>query len=215
MHISLSRSLSLDTAEREVFEQSLRTAIETTGIDSFYVSASSLRWVPNYTRSRWFLVLNLHRPKQDELNRLLAACNQVATSYGYPGLYTGSAELRVDAKGLVAPPAPGEAGDMPDGETLDIDPTALELTSASTDDVIGSLTKSDPFHISIAWTLSDPAHWASATNADKAATDGDLGKLRVPVNAIKAKVGNTIHHISLEKDRREVEKRTARRWMGA
>lgn len=151
----------------------------------------------------------MNRPDNDGLNRLLAACNKTATAHSYPGLYTGTTVTGPNTKGLEAPPAPGEDVD----EALDIDSATLESGSRDCTGPLGN--KLDPFHISIGWTLSDPARWLSTPIKEETTTSAELKMLRILVTAVKAKIGNTIHHISLENDRGEVDKRSGRRWVGA
>ena len=196
LHISLSRSLSLDTSERDSFPDSLRAAIEKSGIMPFSIIPVSFRWVPNYPRTRWFLVIQLEKPTGDELTRLLKTCNSVANAFGLPGLYvSGAGKTSHDH---AAPPAPGEDAE----EAIDM----------------GTDTKTaNPFHISIGWTLAEPNTAMSVTddNKDNKNALNELYKLRVPVNAVKAKVGNMIIHIPLEKHAREYDEDKGRkRWLG-
>ena len=123
-------------------------------------------------------------------------CNSVANAFGLPGLYVGGAEKA--SHDHTAPPAPGEDAE----EAIDIG-TDAEVA--------------DPFHISIGWTLAEPSNALSVTDdseENKHALE-ELHKLRVPVNGVKAKVGNMITHIPLEKDARQYDEDKGRkRWLG-
>lgn len=100
LHISLSRPLALKTANKDTFLANLTTAITTTGVRGFSASSNKLTWHPNEDRTRWFLVLSLERPENDELRNLLRVCNKLAGEYGQPLLYQTSArkgkEVEVD-----------------------------------------------------------------------------------------------------------------------
>jgi hypothetical protein len=56
------------------------------------VQITGLDWVANHDRSRFFLVLRLGRPENDELNVLLSACNAVARQFGLATLYEDAEE---------------------------------------------------------------------------------------------------------------------------
>ena len=208
LHVSLSRSLSLDTSQRDSFPDSLRAAIENSGVKPFLIAPSSLRWVPNYPRTRWFLVIQLERPKRDELNQLLRICNGVASSFDLPGLYIKGVEKTSSDRS--APPAPGEDAD----EALDIGESNKTEDAGST---VAEAEVADPFHISIGWTLWEPSTSTSVTDDGKDSKDAleEMHKLRVPVTAVKAKVGNMTIHIPLEKDLRQYgEDKGRKRWLG-
>jgi len=87
LHISLSRPLVLRTEQREAFLDQLQTSISSTGVQGFATKPALLRWHPNESKTRWFLVLGLSKSENEELPRLLAACNSVAERFGHPSLY--------------------------------------------------------------------------------------------------------------------------------
>ena len=152
-------------------------------------------------------MLQLERPEHDELNQLLRACNSVARAFGRGELYTGRAIGDIRA----GPLAPGE--DVMD--SVDI------RTPISPNEPRGNeALQNDPFHISIAWSLSEPQRQGIdvplfANNMDKIQLQKDLQKLRVPIDAVKAKVGNTITGISLQsKASWQQETRGRERWLG-
>ncbi|ETI25840.1 hypothetical protein G647_02617 [Cladophialophora carrionii CBS 160.54] len=127
LHISLSAPLVLKTEQKESFQGSINAALDSSHIKPFTVTATRLDWVANHDRSRFFLVLRLSKPEDDELNKLLSICNATAVRFGLSQLYNDIAET--DQGGAVQP---------------------RSRTPVSTTD------KSDAFHISIAWTLQDP-----------------------------------------------------------
>lgn len=62
----------------------------------FEIGICGWKWVANWEGTRWFLVLKVARPKGDELNRLLGACNEAAGGFGLGKLYTGRGQLEGD-----------------------------------------------------------------------------------------------------------------------
>ncbi|CZT17819.1 uncharacterized protein RCC_03655 [Ramularia collo-cygni] len=96
LHISLSRPLTLKTAQKDKFLADLKTAISTTGVRGFAVTPNKLTWHPNEDGTRWFLVLSLIRPENNELQKLLDVCNKLAGEAGQPLLYQGSKSREVD-----------------------------------------------------------------------------------------------------------------------
>lgn len=90
LHISLSRPLTLKTANKDTFLINLTSAITTSKLHAFTVSPATLVWHSNEDSTRWFLVLSLQRPHHDELRSLLAICNQLAKDFEQPLLYEGA-----------------------------------------------------------------------------------------------------------------------------
>ena len=127
LHISLSAPLFLRTEHKNLFQTMLDSKMSNSQIKSFEVEVTSLDWVANHDRSRYFLVLRLSRPQNDELNRLLSICNETTHHFGLPQLYENDH----------TPP-------------LDLQSRPDTKAQQNTND------KSDAFHISIAWTLHEP-----------------------------------------------------------
>ncbi|OCK77080.1 hypothetical protein K432DRAFT_359258 [Lepidopterella palustris CBS 459.81] len=94
LHISISRPLILRAPQRDPFLATLSTYLRKSAVRPFEIVFTTLKWVPNFERTRWFLVLGIARPTNDELNRLLQACNQAAEVFGLPRLYTGDGDTR-------------------------------------------------------------------------------------------------------------------------
>ncbi|KIX98726.1 uncharacterized protein Z520_05187 [Fonsecaea multimorphosa CBS 102226] len=127
LHISLSAPLVLKTEQREQFQSCLESKLKQGRIKPFTVQVSGLDWVANHDKTRFFLVLKLMKPGDDELNRLLSICNAAARQFDLPRLY----EERCD--------------------------TPTRNRSQSSRKIMREMTdKSDAFHISIAWTLDEP-----------------------------------------------------------
>ncbi|KIW92037.1 uncharacterized protein Z519_07019 [Cladophialophora bantiana CBS 173.52] len=127
LHISLSAPLVLKTEQRDQFQTSLESKLSQARIRPFTVEVLGLDWVANHVKTRFFLVLRLVKPENDELNRLLSICNATARQFGLPCLYADSRD------------------------------TPTSLLSHSKRKTVPEMTdKSDAFHISIAWTLHEP-----------------------------------------------------------
>jgi hypothetical protein len=127
LHISLSAPLVLKTEQKQPFQDSIKARLDSTHIEPFTVAARRLDWVANHDRSRFFLVLKLSKPENDELNKLLSICNATAAQFDLSQLYDDVAAID-----------PGSA----------VRPRSKTLEKV--------IDKSDAFHISIAWTLEDP-----------------------------------------------------------
>lgn len=87
LHISLSRPLVLKSVDRDGFLAAIRAAIASSGARKCVLRPSALRWHPNETRTRWFLVLQLEDSLTDDLGELLRLCNEVARMSGQSELY--------------------------------------------------------------------------------------------------------------------------------
>jgi hypothetical protein len=177
LHISLSRTLQIPTEDREDFVNTLRSCLRKAAVGSFRFKFSSLKWVPNYERNRWFLVLSIEKPAQNELNALLNACNNAAEKCGRPGLYVGG---RGDG------PMDDDAGH--EGSKR----RKSEQSEGEHNDY------SDRFHITIAWNLEEPdPEWTSLIKTI------DVSKYiqspQASFDAVKVRVGNVVHNIALER----------------
>ncbi|KAF2281195.1 uncharacterized protein EI97DRAFT_367191 [Westerdykella ornata] len=189
LHISLSRTLHIKTDDREAFLETLRGRIRKSSVHPFEIRFANLKWVPNYERNRWFLLLGIEKPPGDELNRLLEACNAACSDYRYPELYVGG------------------KGDGPMEDDINEDGSrAKRRRMSSTTKPNGSKEASVPmstdrseyFHISIAWNLVEPAPEYVELVRDIAIAE----TVQVPpisFTAVKARIGNTVHNIRLGK----------------
>jgi U6 snRNA phosphodiesterase len=86
LHISLSRPLTLKTAQKSAFSSRLTSAIAEHSLKSFSIRPKELAWHPNESKTRWFLVIRLE--ESTELTTLLDICNSVAKEFDQPLLYT-------------------------------------------------------------------------------------------------------------------------------
>ncbi|KAJ6257834.1 U6 snRNA phosphodiesterase [Drechslerella dactyloides] len=91
LHISMSRPIVLRTDQRDQFIASLERGLNKAGVEPFDAHFTSLDWVPNQDRTRWFWVMRASsgykKQKQSPLTNLLAMCNSVVKHHGQPGLY--------------------------------------------------------------------------------------------------------------------------------
>ncbi|KAK4935052.1 poly(U)-specific 3'-to-5' RNA exonuclease [Elasticomyces elasticus] len=95
LHISLSAPLVLQTDQREAFEEDISTRIARSRLKAFTVHVTGLDWVANHDKTRFFLVLKLGKPANNELNKFLSACNATAKQFELPMLYTDESTLSV------------------------------------------------------------------------------------------------------------------------
>ena len=95
LHISLSRPLSLSTAEKDEFRNQLAETIRASGVHSFAVSPRDLAWYKSPDSDRTFLVVRVETASKahetdganPELLHLLRRCNAVAERFKQPCLY--------------------------------------------------------------------------------------------------------------------------------
>jgi hypothetical protein len=135
--------------------------------------------VPNFEKTRWFLVLSLGRPGGDSLNKLLQTCNGTAQEFGQPLLYAKSVgKNEVSKKGK---------------ESITSNPAIQDL--------------SDSFHISLAWTLEKPSARVLENTRDICANVlfENLKDCSFMVDEIKAKIGNIVTSIQLHSKLAEKE----------
>jgi hypothetical protein len=179
LHVSLSRTLQIKTEDRNEFLETLRSCLRKAAVRSFHLKFHNLKWVSNSERNRWFLVLGIEKPTENELNRLLSACNQATCKCGHPALYTGS------------------QGDGPmEDNTVRDDSKKRKIKAVEEDED----DRSDRFHISIAWNLEEPdSEWTSIIKTL------DVGKYlnthEAIISTVKARIGNVVHKIDLSAGR--------------
>jgi hypothetical protein len=174
--------LQIRTDHRDELIDTLGSSLKRAAVRPFNIQFESLKWVSNFQRNRWFLVLGITRPAQDELNKLLRACNNAVETCGHPALYTGG------------------RGDGPMGDNEPQEPTTKRRRSTQhaeyQDNASGAIDRTEDFHISIAWNLEepDPAWVALLKHID---VNKHIQAPEAPFDTIKAKVGNVVHSIDL------------------
>lgn len=92
LHISLSRPLSLRTANKDDFLDKVTKSIRSSGTGAFVVRPGGLAWYRSPDSDRMFLVLHVVAgagtgSTNPQLMRLLTRCNTVSTSFNQPALY--------------------------------------------------------------------------------------------------------------------------------
>ena len=150
----------------------------------FNVAISSLDWVPNFEKTRWFLVLRLQQPPLNELNKLLHISNKVVQQYEQPTLYATPREVvrssaKTKSKG---------SQDARRGSESKIDWSDMQEFS-------------DAFHVSIAWKLEPPSVELLATTKSMVIDRfEDIKKISFKVEEMKAKVGNSVTNFPLPRN---------------
>lgn len=183
LHISLSRTLQVKTDQREPFLEVLTSSLRKAAVRPFNVRFTRLKWVSNYQRNRWFLVLGIEKPAQDELNRLLNACNDAAEQCGHPPLYVGG---RGD--GPMEDDDPAEANSKR--------PKSMQNDTAAADSK-PNIDRSENYHVSIAWNLEEPVpEWrALAQDVD---VSSFIQSPQTAFEVVKARIGNVVNAVGLD-----------------
>jgi hypothetical protein len=175
--------LQVKTEDREAFLETLTSVLRSTAVHPFHIRFSTLRWVPNFERNRWFLVLGLEKPAHNELNRLLTACNEAAEKCGHPSLYIG---------GIGDGPMDANSSTIHTKKRR----TSLQQYSEGKDAKFASVDRTDNFHVSIAWNLVEPApEWLTLVRNLKVADYAGL--TMTSFDTVKAKIGNVVNNIEL------------------
>jgi len=177
LHVSLSRTLQIRTEDRDDFLETLRASLRRAAVPAFSFKFQNLKWVPNFERNRWFLVLGIEKPAQNELNRLLNACNDATRRCGHSGLYIGG------------------QGDGPmEDNTADHGPKRRKSQHINGEDV----DRSDRFHVSIAWNLEEPGP-DLISQVQRIDVSQHIKPPQAIFDVVKARIGNVVHNIDLRK----------------
>ncbi|KNG82277.1 hypothetical protein ANOM_010105 [Aspergillus nomiae NRRL 13137] len=168
LHISLSRPVVLRTEQRQSFLEIFQSAIQDSNIRAFNVTTEGLHCVSNYEKTRWFYVLRVKTPENDALNRLLKLSNRSLALFSQPSLYEASPHI-LNADADSSTPMQWQQGDSTD--------------------------YSHCFHISLAWSLTEP----SPDERDEIAKIElrGLRELSVCFDCVKVKIGNNITSMPL------------------
>lgn len=144
---------------------------------------SSLDWVPNFEKSRWFLVLRINAPGTNGLNKLLHVSNKVVQEHGQPPLYTRAADEKISSR-----------------ESELVRSSSTPVRGEPRVEWHGMQDASDAFHISIAWALEPPSNqMLDATRSLAMDQFEEVKKALLKVEDIKAKVGNVVTSIRLHR----------------
>ncbi|KAL1895583.1 poly(U)-specific 3'-to-5' RNA exonuclease [Ceratocystis pirilliformis] len=185
LHISLSRPIVFNTAQKDRFLDAITADIQASRMlpvlaltqlyaPSFMVSPYRLYWYTSPDSARTFLVLSVssrrpasNEPSNTQLTALLSRCNSTVQSFGQPALYA-----------------------LKDQESAKIDTEANTSGTASVD--------SSAFHVSIAWMFDVPSQEVKQKSC--AFFDNGFSEVKdwkLDVGSVKAKIGNIITTISL------------------
>jgi U6 snRNA phosphodiesterase len=171
LHISLSRPLTLTTANKDAFLERLDSAIRSHPVSGFSAAPGGLAWYKSPDSERLFLIVRVvtspsHARSQSgsgsqapgapnpELTALLRRCNTVAALFDQPRLYQKNVE------------------DMNVGAA---------------------------FHVSVAWTFDVPSTQDSLRSLSvfKEVRFKDMPAWEIAVSGVKVKIGNVVHHVPL------------------
>ncbi|KAI4122288.1 MAG: hypothetical protein LQ347_006553 [Umbilicaria vellea] len=190
LHISLSRPITLLTDHRQPFAELLEQTISRSSTRPFVVSVKGVDWIGNLEKTRWFLILRIDKPDNDGLGKLLQVTNQAVERSGQPPLYSTSQSQSpntIRARGAARTNRSARSGRA---HVLQGLRQSRNPGLATNDEDLSS-----HFHISIGWILEPPS--TDLVERTKSTSLEKIMTLRIPVNAIKIKIGNTITLISL------------------
>ncbi|ETS81992.1 hypothetical protein PFICI_06994 [Pestalotiopsis fici W106-1] len=186
LHISLSRPLSLPTARKDDFLERVRDAVSRSGVRAFELAPDGLEWHRTHESARSFLVLRVR------------SCSSTATSLSTSTLGENNARENADKT---------RQKNMELGTLLrhcnmlckSFDQPEL-YAFKPTEDQGPARDVGDAFHVSVAWSFSEPTNELKRVTQDVFQTiqhGKAMKELRIRVDGIKAKIGNTITHLPL------------------
>lgn len=180
LHVSLSRPFVLQTADKDAFLGELVRAVGSCGVGAFALRADGLGWFRSAEGGRSFLVLRVRSAgrgaRNPELARLLGRCNDAVAAYGQPRLYARSG---------------GGQGGGPD----------IESGGGGVESADGKDSVDEAFHVSIAWSFTEPTEEVQERTAAVFARDefqrGIVDGITIPVDGVKVKIGNVVTNVPL------------------
>ncbi|KAL2757042.1 hypothetical protein ACRALDRAFT_1081055 [Sodiomyces alcalophilus JCM 7366] len=214
LHISLSRPLALTTATKDSFLDRLKSSLRSFSPLAFPSASPVATRTAKPSRSCSFAVsptsLAFHRsPDSDRTFLVLRVASNITNTYTSTD---PEASTKADPDASADPPTPpiGSNPHLRDllrrcnalastygHPTLYVphNPDASPLSPPDPD----ALRADEAFHISIAWTFAPPPDEESCRTHRllKEPPFSDIRSWRIPVTAVKAKIGNVITHIPL------------------
>lgn len=218
LHVSLSRPFVLRTHERDAFLADLTREVQHAGAAAaaaaattaaFTLRVDGLGWFRSPDAARSFLVLRVRSSaasnssssskgrRNPELAALLARCNACVGARGQPVLYAPRRQASsLGSQGRQARGDDNDDGGGGGGGGGDDDDGVVEVDE-------------EAFHVSIAWSFLEPTEDLRARTAAVFARDefqrglvgtgcdGDGHGIRIPVDGVKAKIGNVVTNIVL------------------
>ncbi|KAF7953590.1 uncharacterized protein EAE97_000989 [Botrytis byssoidea] len=186
LHVSLSRSIGFSREVKDTFLTAFEQVIKSSGVRPFEMAFSGLAWVPNYEKTRWFLVLRVNTPESNALNKLLHVSNKVVEEFGQPPLYANSRTI-VNGQQVAKGAHHSQHGKSFRGKTQQKKDVFDDMADLS-----------DAFHISIAWTLLPPdQELIEATERLTAKELMKVKQIQVKTEEVKAKIGNVVTNVPL------------------
>jgi len=171
----------LTTDEKSAFADIFEDAIQKEHFAAIRIIPGRLDWVSNHEHTRWFLVLRLQKPEDNSLNRLLHISNQSLAIFDQPPLYANIPTINIIDKSVQHVPRPrsdyrhGRASKGPR-------PSKNDLQDYS-----------DCFHISLAWSLSQPSRTDNQILQTLEVTQ--LKDIKTTFESVKVKIGNHVSNM--------------------
>lgn len=131
----------------------------------------------NFENTRWFLVLQINKPQNNDLNRLLRISNQSLAVFEQPPLYDTPEQTPDREKSRNRGRGSSRGGPI------------REPVAAKPED------RSECFHISIAWSLKKPS--AEENERIRNIDLNGLRNIEILFDSVKVKIGNSVHKFPL------------------
>jgi U6 snRNA phosphodiesterase len=148
---------------------------------SIRIIPGRLDWVSNHEHTRWFLVLRLQKPEDNSLNRLLHISNQSLAIFDQPPLYANIPTMNIIDKSVQHVPRP--RSDYRHGRA----------SKGPRPSKNGLQDYSDCFHISLAWSLSQPSR--TDTQILQTLEVTQLKDIKTTFESVKVKIGNHVSNM--------------------
>ncbi|KAI1774766.1 hypothetical protein F4818DRAFT_418867 [Hypoxylon cercidicola] len=204
LHVSLSRPLVLSTAQKDGFLEQLVGRIGSCGVGAFDLVPRGLEWHRTSESGRSFLVLRVGSasvkasctPDHSPDPTPAASVEDVGHTTEAPttGLAEASPPSREDSTAAKQRHNPELSKLLRRCNALVEECKQPPLYAFKDND------GDDAFHISIAWSFAEPTPEVRQRTErvfSQAGMRDDILAIRVPVDGIKAKIGNVVTHISL------------------
>jgi U6 snRNA phosphodiesterase len=183
LHVSLSRPLSLTTRQKDTFLSRVTDAVAASSIHPFALNPHGLGWYHSPDSARTFLILRVSH----------------GTTHAPPDVEGAGAGVLV--------PANRELGRL----LGRFNTVAAALGQPPLYQRRASRAVQEAFHVSIAWCFSLPAEEICLQTHEllRREPHGEICKWKIPVQVVKAKIGNVVTQIPLPEKGRVADRRSA------
>lgn len=199
LHVSLSRPVVLGTAHKDEFLERLVARVAGCGVGPFDLAPRGLEWHRTSESGRSFLVLRVGSADAVSASAL-AAPRGIGDGKGREKRQGGSTPTDAPATGMAQTAAKQRHNPELSNLLRRCNALVEEFGQPPLYAFRDGKDGDDAFHISVAWSFAEPTSEVRQCTErvfSRAGVRDEILAMRIPVDGVKAKIGNVVTHIPL------------------